>query len=957
MRSGKKKLLFVGTALAATLSFPAAAMAQDGAAPASDIVVTGSRIVRDGYTAPTPVTVAPVEDLVRATPTNIPDALNKLPQFQNSSSPSRSSHNFSNSPDHGNILNLRGVGGNRTLILFDGMRVPPTTYVGTVDVSVIPSALVERVEVVTAGASAAYGSDAVTGVVNFVLDRDFEGLKGEAQGGVSERGDNGNYKASLAYGGRFAGGRGHVLLSGDFFKSNGMLRSDRPVALADYVYLGGVPGSSAVPGSAANPFRIYDTVRLAFASEEGMILGGPAAGQVIDPASGALRPFEHGAATGTGGFEVGGDGFTIPADVHAVAPLKTWQAFGRIGYELSPSVNAFVQGNFSRSELDYVSQTNAWTGVQNAPVFEGNPFIPASIAAALAADPTPDQQFEIGKYTAGNAKKPFTSERTDFWMLAAGLDGDLGDGWAWNASYNHGSSKHRVDQHNLYDYQRAYAALDAVVDPASGNIVCRPSLSSDPVVRDRFAGCQPLDIFRTGTAYTDQPGYDYAIGTMSYAATIRHDAFALSVQGSPLSLPAGPVDIVLGGEYRRQSLALVSNSDPALLDTAAERGEYFRGLRGVAPSSLFFWLTNVGVADGSVNVKEAFAEVNVPLLSGAPGFEDLSLNAAGRVTDYSTSGRVETWKVGLVWKPVDDLLLRGTVSRDIRAPTLFDLFAGDQSNIGLLNDPVTSISQNVPTVSGGNRDLRPERSRTLALGAVLTPSFLPGFSVSVDYFRLKITGAIGTLGSGQIVQNCYNDASAPECALISRPAPDAFPTLIRLVPANIAFLKTSGVDIDATYRQDIGPGQLSARLYASYLGSYVTRQSANQPAYEYVGFGNNGIGRPHWRGTFSLNYASRGGLNLFLSEQYLGSMRVGSPQPNQDYGGATIAPVWYTDLTVSQRIDAFGGSFEPFATINNLFDKTPPLVPGTIPGVNFPTIFSLYDTVGRTYTAGLRFRF
>ncbi|QDC39577.1 TonB-dependent receptor domain-containing protein [Sphingobium fuliginis] len=922
-------------------------------AAASDIIVTGSRIVRDGYTAPTPVTVATTEDLVKATPTNVPDALNKLPQFQNSSSPSRSSHNFANSASHGNVLNLRGVGGNRTLILFDGMRVPPTTYQGTVDTNVIPNALLQRVDIVTAGASAAYGSDAVAGVVNFVLNRKFTGLTGSVQAGVSQRGDNGNQRISLAGGMDLFGGRGHLLLSGEYYNNDGMLRSDRKGGNANYVYVGSVPGSTAAPGSNANPRVLQDNIHLIFASDNGKILDGPFANYQIN-GDGTIRPFDNGTPTGTAAFNIGGDGFVIPSDVHAVAPLRTYQTFGRFSYDVTDDINFFVQGNFTRSELSYISQSNAWVGTQNAPVFQGNPFIPARIEAAL----TPGQQFNIGKYSGDSAKKPFTQERTDFWMATAGLEGNLGDGWKWSVNYTHGSSRHSVDQHGLYDYQKAYAALDAVRD-TNGNIVCRPTLSADPVIRARFAGCQPLNIFLTGDAYTNQPGYDYATGTMSYDARIKHDAAALQFQGSPFELPGGPVDIVVGGEWRKQSLDLTSNSDPSRLDTAAERSEYFAGLRGVSSTSLFYWLTNVGQAQGSVTVKEAFGEINLPIVKDMPFLNSLELNGAGRITDYSTSGQVETWKVGLTWKPVQDILLRGTISRDIRAPTLFDLFAGDQSGIGLLTDPVSGQSGNVSTVSGGNRLLDPEKAKTRTFGFVLTPRFLPGFSLSADYFNLKIDGAIGTLDTTRIVQNCVANASAPECALITRPSPTAFPSLVRIAAANIARLETAGVDIDASYATRLGNGNFSARAYVSWLDKYVTQQSAAVPAYDSAGYGiNNGpIARPKWRGTLNLNYVSDGGLTIFVSEQYTGPVKVGSREPNNNYSGAKAPSVWYTDLTISQKIEGWGGSLEPFITINNLFDRDPPLVAADIPGVNLPTIISTYDTVGRAFTAGVRFKF
>ena len=944
----------VGCSSAMLGTMPATAQEQqaDTDEALGEIVVTGSRIVRDGYTAPTPVTVATATELMKAVPTNLPDALNKqLPQFALSSSPSRSTHNFANTATHGNILNLRGVGGNRTLIMFDGVRMPPTTFRGDVDTNVIPSALIERVDVVTAGASAAYGSDAVAGVVNFVLDRNFEGIKASAQAGMSEEGDNENNRLSLAWGGNFADGRGRLMLSAERYDNDGMLRGDREESLQNWIFAGATPGGG-VAGTATNPYTLWDNTRLTAATDNGKIIGGPFNNyQIAD--NGSIIPFIPGPATGTVGFFQGGDGYSIPADVSAVAPLTTEQYFGRVSYDFSDNLSGYIQANFTTSDLSYTSLANSWTGVTNAPVFNGNPYIPAVIQAALTQ---PDETFQIGKYTSGMGANPVTDEVTDFWMATAGLDGSFGERWTWNAAYTHGDSEHQMDQSGLYNWQRAYAAVDAVRAP-NGSIVCRPTLDPDPAIRARFAGCQPINIFLTGRAYLDQPGYAYATGTSSYTASITQDHVMAMVQGPVADLPAGQVDLAAGLEYRTQELKLTSNADPALLDTAAERNAYFAGLRGVAPSALFYWLTNVGVADGDVDVTEAFAEVNVPLLADRPGAQSLEFNAAGRFTDYSTSGSVETWKFGLTWRPIDELLFRGTVSRDIRAPTLFDLFAGDQSGIGFLVDPVSGISQNVTTITGGNPDLDPEESDTWTVGLVWSPE-AANLQVSVDYYSLEIADAIGTLNTTQIVNNCYQDPAAPECALITRPGPGQFPTQVRVAPANIAFLETAGFDIDASYRMNVGNGDLTFRVYANYLDKFITQQSATAPVYEYTGRGlptSTPVGYPEWRGTFNINYAI-GNLTFFLSEQYIGPIDLGGPEPNQTFVDPQVGAEWYTDLTISSKTDLNGGELEIFGTVNNLFNDDFPLIPGTIPGVNLPTILPLYDTVGRAYMIGVRYR-
>ncbi|MCG2840339.1 TonB-dependent receptor [Sandaracinobacter sp. RS1-74] len=969
MRRHAIPLLLAGACAFAPAALRAQTAAQEApAAEAPDdgglIVVTGSRIVRDGYSAPTPVTVATADELVRSTPTNLPDALNKLPQFQNSSSPSRSSHNFANSAGHGNVLNLRGLGGARTLILFDGVRVPPTTYLGTVDTNVIPNLLVERIDIVTGGASAAYGSDAVAGVVNFVLDRDFTGLKGNVQTGISARGDNASHRIGLAGGTSFAGGRGHILASGEYFRSDGMLRSDRDSARQGYTYVGSRPGcvnpnpvadpTACNPGGTLNPYTIASNVRLTAGNEYGKIVSGPFANHRFTE-TGAIVPFDNGTPTGTAGFAIGGDGYAISPDTQAITPLETWQTFGRASYELSDDISAFVQGGFTRSELSYVSLANSLLPPQGAVLFSGNPYLPAEIESAFTPG---SQSITVARYGA-SSPKPRTSERTDYWQVGAGLEGKLG-AWKWDVGYVHGSSTHKVAQEGVWEWQKFYAALDAVRHPDTGAIVCRPTLSDDPAIRARFADCSPLNILSSGSAYAAQPGYAYATGTSQYRARNTSDAVSVNFSGPLFELPAGSVSLAVGAEYRTQKLSLTSNANPALLDTPEKRAEHFAGLRGVSSSALFYWLTNVGEADGKLNVKEGYAEIAVPLLKEVPFFDSLDLNGAIRVTDYSTSGTVTTWKLGATWRPVADLLLRATRSRDIRAPNLFELFAGNQSNISLLVDPVSGLTQNVPQVSGGNPDLKPEVAQTLTLGAVATPGFLPGFSFAADYYDIRIDKAIGTLGLAQIVNNCFTSGgSAPECALITRPSPSEFPTEVRVTPANIAALVSRGIDFDASYRTSLGGGALALRLYASRLLKYETQQSATAPRLDYTGVsvvGANPIGYPKWRGTLNLDY-SLGAFGATIAQQYIGSMTLGIPGSPQNFVEPKVGAVWYTDLTLRADVPAAGGNAQLFLTINNLFDKDPPLIPGTTPGVNLPTNFAIYDMVGRTFTAGLRFQF
>jgi iron complex outermembrane recepter protein len=968
------RVLLASTAL----TFAGQALAQDTAdedKDANSIVVTGTRIVRDGYEAPTPVTVASTEELIRSTPTNIPDALNKLPQFQNSLGPGKTPSNFADIPAHGNILNLRGLGTTgtnpkgplRTLVMFDGLRVAPTTYVGTVDANVIPNLLISRVDVVTGGASAAWGSDAVAGVVNFVLDRKFTGIKGTAHYGVSSKGDNDNYRLGLAYGTNFADDKGHLLLSAEHYSNSGMIRNQREIATKGYAYFASTPGCvnttsdplACAQGGSLNPYALIQDARLTGATEFGKITGSSvgAAFPFLNytfNADGTFRPFVNGTVTGQGAaFAIGGDGYRIPDKTHTIDPYKTYHFFGRVDYEVAPDINVYLQGVYSRQNLEYELLANSL--VTPATLFKGNPFIPAAIDAALPAGGS----ITVTEYNQ-NGPGTRAREKTNYWMATAGLEGKFADSWRFAVNYTHSETRNALAHSGLYDWRKTFAALDVV--SVGGVATC--NVLTDPASAGAFAGCKPLNILRGDPSKTTPDGYAYATGTSRYQANTKYDSLVATISGSPFELPAGPVDITLGAEYRSQSLALSTNADPSLLDTAAERSAYFGNVRGVAAGTLFYWLTNVGTANASLNVKEAFAEVAVPLLKDKPLFQDLSLNGAIRVTDYSFSGTVTTWKAGATWRLSDDILFRGVYSRDIRAPNLFELFAGDSSTISIVNDPVTNTSANVPQLRGGNPFLRPEVAKTLSFGTVLTPRFAPGLSLSMDYYRIRLNQAVNGLVAQAIVTNCFQfGPSSPECALITRPTPTSFPTLIRLAESNIAFINTSGIDFDASYRTKMGSGALGLRLYATYLSSFKTQAFAGQPVIDWTGknvVGSNPIAYPKLRGSLSIDY-SNGPFGITWTQQLIGKMGFISqvnplPQTSNFINGGVDA-VTYTDLTLSYKIPVNDGNVESFVTVNNLFNRQPPIIPGHTPGVNLPTNISVYDVIGMAFTAGVRFKF
>jgi iron complex outermembrane receptor protein len=945
------------TAIAQT-SLAADAPADTSAADSSsgavqEVVVTGTRIISNGYSQPTPVTVATSEDLLKAAPTDLADALNaELPQFSNSSSPSRSSHNFASAPgvDNGNILNLRGVGGQRTLILFDGIRMPPTNSSGEVDVDVIPEMLIQKTDVVTGGASAVYGSDAVAGVVNFVLDRNFTGVKAEAQYGESQQSDNEQYRIGLAAGAKLFDGRGHVLFSAETYNNLGMLRSDRPSGRSDYVYVGSVPGSAAPPGSAANPFTIKGNISIPITSTTGLMLSGPLAGSQFSPGGTGVVPFNAGTATGTPGYNQNGDGLVIPANVTANAPLNTKKGYGRFTFDFSPELRSHIQGAYSRTTLDYILEANGFVLPDPATLFSGNPYLPSALQGAMNTSGMTSA--EVGTYPFGPS--PHTKEATDFLMVNAGLDGDLGDHWKWNADYTHGHTEYAVDQRDTLNWRNTFAAAD-VVNNGAGTPVCAASLSADPTIAARFANCQPLNILNPAST---PAGLAYALGDSAYTSTTVQDTVDVSLQGDIWQLPAGPLGGAIGGEYRNERLDLVSDSDPAQLDTTAKQDAYYAGLNGVpAGLNTAYWLTNTGTAHGSVNVKEGFVELNAPILKDKPLVQSLNFTTAGRITDYSTSGTVKTWKLGSTYAPISDILFRGTLSADIRAPTVYDLFAGPQFAIGQLFDPVTNTTANLQTISSGNSKLQPEKGRTTTVGFVLSPSFLPGASASVDWYRLGISGAVGTIAAQTIVNDCFTSGgTSSECSFIQRATPTSFPTSVTLAPLNSQTLLTEGWDFDLSYRSNVGPGSLTTRLYANYLDRFVNPVLGSENS-NLAGFAvNQTAAYPRIRSSLNVDYKI-GPIDAFVAEQFIGPMNLNAPIQDNIHLNPDVPAVWYTNLTLDYATPLQGVDGHVFFTVNNLFDKQFPIIPGTIPGVNLPTALSLYDTVGRAFTLGVRVKF
>lgn len=911
-----------------------------------EVVITGSLLVRNGADAPTPVTVVEAVALQQSAPSNLPDGLNQLPQFSGSRSESQNNQiGTAISPSAGNYLNLRNLGFVRSLVLLDGQRIPPTSYEGMVDTNVVPQALVQRIDVVTAGASATYGSDALTGVVNFVLDKKFAGLKATAQVGLSDHGDNGSYRVSLAGGAPVLDDRGHLLFSLEHYQSGGIKdRAERP-----YMALGAI----AFGNGGAIPYETRYGARVANSTFGGLMLSGPLTNWKFEP-GGTITPFDRGVAQ-IAGVQIGGDGSeTVLGSL--VGSIRTEQAFARASYTFSDRLSGFVQAAYGESRNRY-AHVGADSRFGNMTIFSGNAFLRPEIQAVLTASNTPS--FTFSRHSLESGRK-IVDTLNDSVSVFAGLEGRAGGDWSWRATYAGGQAIMRMAHTRNPENTRLTAALDAVRDPATGQVVCRVALTNP----GRYPGCVPVNFFGVGAP--SQAALEYIYGQTSQYQ-VRNDLhdLAMTANGPLVQGPAGPVRGAVGVEWRTQSLEMASNADPAIpIDTT--------GLRGFPTGQGRFGNTNQGVAAGSQDVRELFGEIVVPLLRGLPAVESAEFNGAVRLTDYSTSGRVETWKAGLSYAPGGGLRFRAAASRDIRAPTLYELFAGESLTAGTFNDVHTGRTVVLTQIRSGNLDLTPEISRTTTLGLVYQPTWLTGFSAAVDYYAIDIKGAISSRTPTQINQDCEDSQGAsPSCALIVRPLPfsDRSPAnavqRMLLAPQNQAQTYTHGIDLDAGYRfplAEVFEGSeavITVRALANYAPSFKTRETSTSPVQQQAGLGGNlglSSGQPKLRSTLSANWRE-GPLTINLQQRFIGGMRR-SLQSDIRYLDNDIPAVRYYNLAVAWRFPAAGRDLEAFVNVNNLSDQDPPLVPYIDqPGLRYPTLQQIYDVVGRAYTIGLRARF
>jgi iron complex outermembrane receptor protein len=919
---------------------------------AGDIIVTGSRVVRDGYQAPTPVTVLGKDTLDAMGKTNIADALNQLPQLSQSVTPSAQPAGLSGGAVGVNQLNLRSLGSNRTLVLQDGKRMinsSLSTNFAAPDVNTIPNSLVSRVDTVTGGASAAYGSDALTGVVNFILDHKFTGLKGTVQGGVTTYGDDRQYLISLTAGTAFGPeGRGHLLLSGELASNDGIVGNTRPWNRNNASVITN-PAWTATNGQ---PFYLVARqIGVNNGTLGGLITSGPLRG-IYFGQNGQPAQFNYGLVSGNNAMS-GGDWQYSRLDKYvSINPsLNRKNIFGRASYDLTESLNIYGELQWARADATNSAVPNFMLG-NGVTVRADNAFIPAAIASqlpglGLTSLTLGTTNGDVGLTTADNRR---TLTR---WNVGASGDlGILGGSWHWDAYYQDSSYDITSRVRGSIIKANFALAVDAVRNPATGAIVCRSTLTNPT------NGCVPYNVF--GTGVNSEAAINYITGISSIDQTLKQRVAAASMRGEPFSTWAGPVSLAFGIEHRRES---VSGQATATDD-----------ING-------FTFGNFHPTFGSYNVTEGFLEAVVPLAKDASWAKSLDLNGAVRGTDYSTSGYVTTWKAGAIYAPVDDLRFRVTRSRDIRAPNLGELFAGGQTSAGIpLTDPFTNTQTSTSfALSSGNPNLKPEVADTTELGVVFTPSFIPGFQASVDYFKIDIAGAVQIPNAQTIVNLCFQGNTAL-CSNIQRT--NGAISLVVTSPSNVLSQSIRGLDFEASYRFALSDlisswnGSLSVRALGTYVSSLKTANTngtivdgAGVLGGRFGAFGSQvsqGLSTPSFVSTVFLNYDSES-ISAQLTMRY-----VGSGHYNNDFISCSSSCPAGSQLTIndnhipSNTIFGLSVTAKPFENkannlflvVDNIFNKAPPVIGGNTVNTYYlgQANSDYYDRFGRTFRAGIRFK-
>ncbi len=1069
-----RALLMSGAAATAMASLPAAAQDQTDAAAASteEIFVTGSLIARDpNAVAPVPVQSIGGEDLKLSGTGDVTAVLRELPALS-SSIGAQASIDASSDIIAGNagsvgqsLLQLRGLGVDRTLVLVDGRRhVSGLDSQQSVDIGSIPQGLIENVEVLTGGASSLYGADAVTGVVNFLLKDEYEGLEMDVRGSISDQGDGEEYRINVLYGTNFAGDRGNIFVNAyygrqndirgrdrDFSRSGGISRS---ISNPDFVFQANEISASSTPGFAqlfargdtiptsvaaynaafedefgtaapsltaseralidraasAPQLAFRPDVTFAISSERGVIglnsgadldLDGNGINDcdqtVVSPVGcwvvnddGSVRPYQDGEVTQSLVEQSGGDGISTFFDDEYLIPDRTeYGVQVNVKYDFTDSITGFAEGKYVRNRVLFGSPYSIFH--DELTIAPDNPFIPEEFGAAGADGLT------VFKDHIDMAPRDEKNERETIRFIA-GLDWEFDNGWDLELSGNYGQFEQVRTQANDPLGDRYFAALDVVSDPETGEPVCRSDLDpstvspTSPFPQYNFGyytftpgdgQCQPLNILAGPNGVSDAARNfiltdtfnTFELEQLTFRALLTGDT------GDYFELPAGAIGFAFGLEYRDESSQ--SDFDPLTLGILPQDGIIPGAGEGgadlVVPAGSLIrdvpidgWVTNSIPIDGTVlqdnvtgsyDVWDVFAEVSIPLISGAAFAEELSIGGAVRYSDYSTIGGAFTWSANLNWQPIESLRFRASYAKAVRAPNIFELFSPEvgttfetdrfdpceQASIDTLTasdaaagarraancqaDGIPAGFINPATgrfvgVEGGNPDLTEETAKTYTIGAVFQPTWFNGFTLTVDYFNIEIQNAIAAISDRDIVENCYDSESLDNqfCTQFSRnrdPSSSLFLTFnfLRQSQLNFGALKTSGVDVTANYQFAVSEIDFNVSTFWSYVSELDQFFDPQDPSIFDPELGE--IQRPQWSGGVNIT-AEYGDLLVGYGMTYIGQTGLRDVEIEvglEQFGPSAFAgPAHIHDINASYRVNDM---FTVYGGVNNLADRKP----------------------------------
>ncbi len=973
------KLLLTATILSAgTLSVPAIAQDSGTAAPApaqapqadasaepdEAIVVTGSRIRRPDLESASPVAVVDSQQIQSQGIVNTQDLLQKLPQV-GIPGLSRTNSNFLTSGNGVATINLRNLGDSRTLVLVNGRRfVPGVAGTSIVDVNNIPADFVDRIEVVTGGASAIYGSDAIAGVVNYVLKTDMKGIVARAQYGVTSRGDNPNYTASITGGTTFGeDDRGSIILNGTYSKDLGLLSSKRAISAQDCSAAGCGPQSYS-------SYAAQGRFELRNASGASTNAGGFASNLfTFNPDNSVVTGFPS------------GYGFNRNAVRRISTPVERYLAAGAAQYKFSDAVTAFLEGTYAKTKSSSQIEALALDSINDVGVGYAidNPYIPASIRQQIIARNSDGIASNDVTSIAFRRRQNEVFSRSntnsrDTFRIAGGFRGDISPKWHYEVSGVYGQLKDNTASQDI-DITKYANALDAVTD-ASGAIVCRDAAA-------RAAGCSPINLFGYNTASAAASAYVRSDVPRSVAIKNTQFVANASVNGSLFALPYGDVQVAFGGEYRREKS---SENWDALTNAGLNSGNQ-------TPDTV-----------GKFNVKEAFGEIDIPLLKDLPFVNSLSLQGAARYSDYSTIGTVFSWNAGGEYSPVRGLRFRGNYAVANRAPNIGELFSSASETFPSVQDPcdgVTATStgtyasacRQIPAIAaavrnggtfqytladiqsingfdGGNRNLTEEKAKTITAGAVIAPDQIRGLSLTVDYFNIKLDNAIGIVPRATSIQQCLLTSQPQFCNNVLRDNNTGFIRTVNAQNINISATKTSGIDVNLRYGRALGlaaDDRFDLNVLYTHTISYKSQSDPAAPV-------NSGVGNLEFGGVFrdkvnaTASY-SVGPFSANWTATYLSPMVDTIRSEFAEFSDSLPADIAahneiksriYHDVQLRARVGEESRQMEMFFGVTNLFDRKPPKLEdtvfyGTITGTT--TAADIYDPIGRRFYVGAQVRF